>query len=96
MTEFNAYDFKKQYIDNQHEGTFFRLMTGELNYYFFSHMHDVEVDLYSKVEVISHFYDFFSFLYSYYNDSDISRAYATFYVSAKRDEKSPKKFKFLT
>lgn len=81
MSGFNAYDFKKQYIDSQPEGTFFKTMSAELNYYFFSHMHDVQVILFSKTDIITHFFDFFNYLCLYGDGSDISRSYAAYYVN---------------
>jgi hypothetical protein len=63
-------------------------MTRELNYYFFSHMHDVIVEIYTKQELISHFYDFFNYLTEQYNGTDVSRAYASYYqeLSKKRTD----------
>jgi hypothetical protein len=86
--QFNAYDFKRQFIDSQSENSFFKIMTQELNYYFFSHMHDVIVEVYTKMELISHFYDFFNYLTEHYNGTDVSRAYASYYqeLSKKRTD----------
>lgn len=77
---YNANDFKKQYIDTQLPNTFFQIMTGELNHHFFSHMHDVELTLYTKRDLISHFYDFFNYLTVHYEGKDISKAYYAYYV----------------
>jgi len=86
--QFTAYEFKQQYIDTQPENSFFRIMTSDLNYYFFSHMHDVVVELYAKQEVVAHVYDFFNYLTQHYNGVDISRAYASYYqeLSKKRTD----------
>jgi hypothetical protein len=63
-------------------------MTQELNYYFFSHMHDVIVEVYTKQELITHFYDFFNYLTEHYQGTDVSRAYASYYqeLSKKRTD----------
>lgn len=77
---YNANDFKNQYIDSQAPNTFFKILTGDLNNYFFSHMHDVELKLYSKRDIIAHFYDFFNYLTTHYKGNNISRAYSSYYV----------------
>ena len=85
MSGMNAYQFKHQYIDTQAENSFFRIMTRELNYYFFSHTHDVVLELYTKTDIVGHFFDFFNYLTRNYNGIDVSRAYSAYYVSKYTD-----------
>ena len=43
-------------------------------------MHDVELELLSREEVTTHFYDFFEFLINGYQGTDITKAYSSYYV----------------
>ena len=76
----NAYDFNEKVISKQKPNEIFHRLSDELDYYFFSHMHDVELELLSREEVTTHFYDFFEFLINGYQGTDITKAYSSYYV----------------
>jgi len=75
-----AFEFNKKYIDSASADSFFKILSDDLDYYFFSHMHDVRLELLDKVDLISHFYDFFEFLTKKYNGDNVTRAYSSYYV----------------
>lgn len=75
-----AYDFHLKIIEPAPPSSIFKILTDELDYYFFSHMHDVKLESFTKMDTILHFFDFFEFLIHQYEGSDVTSAYASYYV----------------
>lgn len=75
-----ASKFHKQFIDKLDHSSFFRILLEHFNYYFFSHLSSVKLEVLKPGDVMIHFFDFFTFSTSIYQGKDIGRAYSCYYV----------------
>lgn len=76
----NAGDFNKTVIEKLDSRSMFRILIENFNYYFFSHMQSVKLNKISAQEVMAHFFDFFHYYLSQRVETDVSKAYASYYV----------------
>ena len=75
-----ANEFNKGFIERLDSKSMFKLLIDNFNYYFFSHIQNVKLDLMDIGDVLTHFFDFFVYCGKSNTDSDVSRAYASYYV----------------
>ena len=75
-----AGEFNKVFIEKLESRSMFKILIENFNYYFFSHVQNVELSLMDIGEVLTHFYDFFVYCGTSSLEPDISRAYAAYYV----------------
>ena len=76
----NAHQFKTTVMDPAGDKSAWEILTRELSYYFFSHVHDCQLEMLTLADVVYHFFDFFTYFTNNYIGTDLSRAYASFYV----------------
>lgn len=76
----NAHIFNKRVIEESGEDNLFKLLLSQFDHQFFSHLHDINLELMEKKDVIYHYYDFFTYLCRKYNGEDISTSYRFYYV----------------
>ena len=76
----NAHVFNQKVVEEGSGDNFFKLLLRDFENHFFSHLHDIDLELIKKEEVILHFYEFFNHLCKTYDGQDMSRSYYFFYV----------------
>lgn len=84
----NANMFHKRVIEESFEDNLFKVLLNEFDHNFFSHLHDIQLVLLPKEEVIHHFYDFFLFLCKHYNGEQIGASYRFYYVLSNHLERA--------
>jgi hypothetical protein len=75
----NAYIFKRDVLDKQDPDSVYGLFTGNLSYYFFSHLHNLEIVHLEYPILIDHLYEFLNFFLGVYKGESVAMAYSEFY-----------------
>lgn len=76
----NASDFNKDVIQLLEPTSMARILIEHFTYYFFSYTQNIQLEVLDIAEIVSHFEDFFSYALTNFQGSEISRAYAQYYV----------------
>lgn len=74
-----AYKFKEEFLENQPEDSVYQLLVKNLNYYFWSNLHVIEVNHIEYPTLVNHLYDFLEFYANEYNGNQVDMAYSEFY-----------------
>ena len=74
-----AYKFKEEFLENQPEDSVYQLLVKNLNYYFWSNLHVIEVNHIEYPALVNHLYDFLEFYANEYNGSQVDMGYNEFY-----------------
>jgi hypothetical protein len=75
-----AYEFNRDFITNQAEDSCYKLLTENMSYYFFSHLHNLEITHLEFPATVSHIVQFIEFFSWQYKGEDVSRAFEEFTV----------------
>jgi hypothetical protein len=75
----SAYIFKRDVLDKQDPESVYGLLTGNLSYYFFSHLHNLEIIHLEYPILIDHLYEFLNFFIGVYKGESVTMAYSEFY-----------------
>ena len=76
----NASQFYTKVIEMMPLSTMFRMQIEHFNYYFFSHIQSLQLEVMDVTEVVAHYYDFFVYSLEMFQGKDLGRAYASYYV----------------
>ena len=75
-----AYEVNRDFISQQPEGCCYRLLIENMSYYFFSHLHNLEITHLEFPVTVSHLVSFIEFYSWSYNGDDVGRAFEEFTV----------------
>ena len=76
-----ANEFHKVVIQNMDKTSIFQILLEKFNYYFFSHIQNLNLEIFETIEIVAHFQDFFGYTLTMYQGSTIPQAYASYYVN---------------
>ncbi len=76
-----AHVFNQRVIEDSFKDNFYKVLLRDFDTHFFSHLHDIPLVAMTKVDTISHFYDFFKYLCRGYEGRDIAHCYQYYYVN---------------
>lgn len=84
----NASQFYTKVIEVMPSNTMFKLQIEHFNYYFFSHIQSLQLEVMDVAEVVAHYYDFFVYSLEMFQGKDLGRAYASYYVDSFNPSKN--------
>lgn len=84
----NASQFYTKVIEVMPSNTMFKLQIEHFNYYFFSHIQSLQLEVMDVAEVVAHYYDFFVYSLEMFQGKDLGRAYASYYVANSHRSKN--------
>src|SRR3990167_1360995 len=84
----NASQFYTKVIEVMPSRTMFKLQIEHFNYYFFSHIQSLQLEVLDVGEVVAHYYDFFVYSLEMFQGKDLGRAYASYYVDSSHSSKN--------
>ena len=74
-----AYKFKEEFLEKQSEDSVYKKLVNNLNYYFWSNLHVIEVNHIEYPVLVNHLYDFIEYYAYRYNGNQIDMGYNEFY-----------------
>jgi len=88
----NAYNFSRDILEKKPEGSYYTILSKNLGYYFFSHLHNIELAHLEYPILVDHLQQFVNYYVFEYDGTDIGMAHSDYYKKLSQNDHNIQRF----